>query len=315
MYPAIEPYETGHLDVGEGHSLYYELCGNPDGAPAVFLHGGPGGGLHEDMRRFFNPAHYRIILFEQRSTGRSTPYASIENNDIDRLVGDMETIRAHFGVEKWLIVGGSWGSALGLLYSVKHKERVSALILGGIFFADMEGVYWLTEEGGASEIMPEWFAPYRDFIPPEKRKDGLHRAYYEIILNGSEEEVIEAVRHAVVWDTAILTFELPVERIRHVEEHPEEYVALLKLWMHFSNNYYNAGNKRAILDGVRDMEDIPCHIIHGRFDLICPVKNAFELHQAYPGSHLHVLDKTGHTMREPNITAKLVEITDLLAEG
>ena len=312
MYPEIEPYESGHIAVGDGHSLYYELCGNPDGKPVVYVHGGPGGGVMPELRRYFDPDKYKIILFDQRGAGKSTPFGSIDNNTIEHLVADMEFLRQKLDIAQWMLVGGSWGSTLSLFYLVEYPQYVSEVALSGIFFGDTDGMHWLTEEGYVSEIMPEWFAPYRDHIPEDKRKDGLHKAYYDIILNGTDEEILEAAKQAVLWDTAILTFDLPVDRIKHVQEHPEEYLGLFKLWMHFSNNFYGPHNKKKILDGVQNLGHIPCYIIHGRFDLICPVRNAFDLHAAYPGSTLYVLEKTGHTMREPNIWAKLIEVTDSL---
>ena len=315
MYPELDPYHTDCLDVGDGHSLYFEECGNPDGVPVVYLHGGPGGGIHPDMRRFFNPDYFRIILFDQRGCGKSEPYGALENNDIEHLVEDIEKLRCHLDIDQWFVVGGSWGSTLALFYVVDYPERVMGMALSGICFGDRNGVDWLAEEGGASEIMPEWFAPYRDFIPPAKRKNGLVKAYYDIIQNGTDESVLEATKRAIMWDTAILRFELPVERIKHVEDHPEEYVALFKLWIHFSNNFYGPENKEKILNGVKGLGQIPCYIIHGRFDLICPVKSAFELHEAFPNSYLYVLEKTGHTMREPNISEKLVEVTDKWASS
>lgn len=314
MYPEIEPYETGYLNVGDGHELYYELSGNKDGAPVIYLHGGPGSGCVPAMRQFFNPQKYKIILLDQRGAGKSKPYACLENNSPKHLVADLEKLREHLDIDQWYVTGGSWGSALSMLYAIEHSEHVRGLALSGIFFADMDGVRWLTEEGYASEIMPDWFFPYRDFIPEEKRKDGLFRAYYDIIQNGTDEEILEAAKRAIAWDTSILHFELPVDRIRHVEDHPEEYLDLFKCWMHFSNNFYNADNKRRILEGVKKLGHIPCHIMHGRFDLITPVKGAFELHDAFPNSQLYVLPNTGHTMLEPLLSSKLVEVMDVMEE-
>ncbi len=313
MYPSIKPYETGFLDVGDGHALYYELSGNPDGAPAVYLHGGPGAGSHTDMRRFFDPVHYRVILFDQRGSGQSKPFASLENNSIEHLVADIEKLRNHLGIQKWLVAGGSWGSALALFYAQEYSESITALVLSGIFYGD-QGVDWLTEEGGAAAIMPEWFASYRDLIPLEKRQSGLAEAYCEIMCGGSEEEIIEAVKCFTVWDTALLYFKVNHDLIREVEEDPEKFIPLCKIFFHFVHHYYKGtANRTKILEGVRGLGHIPCHIIHGRYDLICPVKNAFELHDAFPNSEIHVLADTGHTAREPNIAEKIVELTDRMA--
>lgn len=315
MYPEIEPYETGFLDVGDGHRLYYELSGNPQGRPAVYLHGGPGGGIHPDLRRFFNPAHYKIVLFDQRGAGKSKPFAATESNTIQHLVGDMEKIRRHLGIGQWLVVGGSWGSTLALFYVLDHADAVSGLIVSGISFADKRGANWLTEEGGASEIMPEWFAPYRDHIPPEKRGGGLAEAYHQIMQTGTPEEVLEATRLFTVWDTAILHFDFPADRIREVESDPGRFIPLTKIFLHFVHHYYRDENRTRILEGVRGLGHVSCFIVHGRFDLICPARQAYELHRAFPGSELFMLHATGHTTREPNIAGKIVELTDRLAEG
>jgi proline iminopeptidase len=313
MYAPIDPYETGLIDVDGGHTLYWETSGNPQGIPAVFLHGGPGGGIHPDMRRFFDPARYRIILFDQRGCGKSTPFASLENNDIDHLVDDVETIRKSLGVKKWLVSGSSWGSTLSLLYAIKYPETVAGLVVSGIFFADKKGANWLAEEGGASEMFdPKWFSQYRDFIPPDKRKQGLIAAYDQIMKTGSESEIIEAAKCFTLWDTAIIAYDLPVERLRVVENDPKQFVPLCRSFFHFANTLYTDDNKTKILDGVKKLPSIPFHIIHGQWDLICPVKNAFNLHSSYPSSVLHILPNTGHTIREPHASKKMVEITENL---
>lgn len=308
-----ELFDTGFLDVGDGHRLYYEQSGNPAGEPALYLHGGPGGGSHPAMRGFFNQEHYRVILFDQRGAGRSTPQGSTEHNTPSDLIADIEKIRLHLGIEKWLVAGGSWGSALSLFYALAHPQRVTALVLSGIFFADQKGARWLAEEGGASEIMPEWFAPYRDFIPPEQRAGGLGAAYHRIMEGGDPAMIREAARRFALWDTAILHFDLPLERLKEVEDAPEEFIPLSKIYFHYMVHYFRDENKARILAGVRSLAHVPCDIIHGRYDLICPVRGAFELHQAFPGSRLHILDKTGHTAREPAIAAKILEVTNSLA--
>lgn len=314
MYPFIEPYETNHLDVGDGHKLFYELSGNPEGRPIVYLHGGPGSGSNPDMRRFFNPDHYKIIVFDQRGAGQSTPFARLQDNNMRNVIDDLERLRKHLGVKKWSMTGNSWGTALALLYSLDYAEYIESMILSGISFADMDGVKWLTEEGGASEIMPEWFFPYQNFIPEKDRKNGLYHAYYDIIANRSnEEEILEATKRFTMWDMALLKFDVPYDLIREVEEHPENYVALTRIFFHFVENDYSNDNKARIIEGVKKLDHIKCHIIHGRYDLICPVRNAFELHYAFPASQLHVLHATGHTTREPEIARKIVEITDSIA--
>ena len=310
MYPSIEPYETGFLDVGEGHRLYYEVSGNPDGRTAVFLHGGPGGGSHAEMRRLFHPEDYRIILFDQRGAGKSTPAACTAHNSIEALVEDMERLRGHLRVDQWLVAGGSWGSTLALFYSLRYPESVRALVLTGIFLAGAQEARWLAEEGGASEMMPEWFAPYRDFIPPAHRKNGLAAAYDTILRTGTEEEILEAVRLFTVWDTALLYFDVPQDRIEEVNSNPRLFVPLVKIYFHFMIHYFRDQNRTDILEGVKKLGHIPCFIVQGRHDLICPARQAYDLHKAFPNSELHMLHGTGHTTREPDISRKVVEITN-----
>ncbi|MCB9989242.1 MAG: prolyl aminopeptidase [Rhodospirillales bacterium] len=314
MYPSIDPYKTEMLPVGDGHVLYVEQCGNPAGIPAVFIHGGPGGGSHPDMRRFFDPERYRIVVYDQRACGQSTPFGTVENVTPDILVDDLDRIRAHLGGDQWVIAASSWGSALSLKYAIKYPERVRGMTISGVFFMDRRGVEWFTEEGGASNIRPEWFGAYRDLIPPDKRKGGLTEAYCDLMETGADEEIREAARRFDAWDTSILYFEPNLERISEVEAGLEKSIPLTKNFFYFVRHYYRDENRAQILDGVKNLGHIPCFIVHGRYDLICPVKNAFDLHEVYPGSTLFVMDKTGHTARDPNIANKMAEITDKLAE-
>lgn len=313
MYPYIYPYESGHMDTGEGHELYYELCGNPEGKPVVYVHGGPGAGSQPDMRRLFNPDIYKIIIFDQRGAGKSKPFASLENNTMQHLIDDLERLRNFLEIDKWLVTGWSFGTALSLLYTLQHKDKVAGLVLLGLSFADPEGVAWLTEEGGASELMPEWFAPYRDFIPEDKRVHGLAKAYYEIYRSGTDKEKLEATRRFTLWDMSLLYFDVPFDRIRDVEVNPESFMALARIFFHFVEHEYKPENKDRILKGVESLGDIPCHIIHGRHDLICPVARSYELYKAYPGSELHVFHGTGHTSREPVLARAVADITDGMA--
>lgn len=313
MYPEIEPYSTGFLNVGDGHTLYYEECGNPEGTPLVFLHGGPGGGINPTLRRFFNPEKCRIILFDQRGAGKSTPYASIEHNSIERLISDIEQLRQTLCINKWIVYGISWGSALAQLYTVAHPERVTTLILCGTSFADKTGVSWLTEENGASELMPEWFEPYRNFIPETSRaQKTLLQAYTEIVLNPNEDEQTkkEAVKRFMVWDTALLSFEPPYELIKEIENKPEDWIALCTLFLYFATHHYRDENKEIIFNAAQNLGHIPCHIIHGRYDLICPVKKAFDLHKNWKNSTLYIVEKAGHRMVDEPTATKIIEVTD-----
>lgn len=316
MYPALEPYAEGHLDVGDGHNLHYELCGNPQGIPAVFLHGGPGAGVHPDLRRLFDPERYKVVLFDQRGCGKSTPWASVENNTIEKLVDDVDKVRRELGIARWMVTGASWGSTLSLLYAIKYPQAVAHTVLSGIFYGDREGAAWLAEEGGASAMMPpEWFDSYRDFIPEDKRRNGLIAAYDAVMSGGTEAEKIEAARRFVVWDRSIIKYDVPMDLIQEVYDDPKKFVPMTRAFFHFASHYYTDANKQDILDGVKALAHIPCAIIHGRFDLICPVRNAYDLHAAWPGSTLDVLPQTGHTLREPLAARKFIEITDRIAGG
>ncbi len=316
MYPEIKPYDSGYLDVGDGHRLYYEQCGNPQGKPALFLHGGPGGGTSPDCRRLFDPRKYRIILFDQRGCGRSQPFASIANNTISDIIGDIERLRHFMAVEKWMIVGGSWGSALAMLYAGRHYEAVSGIVVSGVSLADLEGVNWFVEEGGASRLMPDWFAPYRDFIPPENRHHGLAKAYYDILVNGADndEMTIRAAKIFDVWDTSLLRHNVRHDMIQDIRDNPEASLALARIFYHFVLHEYKAGNRWRILDGARNLAHIPCEIVHGRYDLICPAENAWALHHAYPGSVLTIIQDGGHSILDPGLSQKVIEITDRWAE-
>lgn len=315
MHSLYDPYNSGFLDVGDGHELYYEECGNPDGKPVVFLHGGPGGGFRIESRGLFNPELYRIVLFDQRGAGRSKPFASIKANTISNLVQDIDRIRDHLNIEKWMVVGGSWGSALALLYAIDHVERVTELIVSGISLADPEGANWFVEEGGASRLMPDWFAPYRDFIPPENRLQGLAKAYYDIMMHGDDDDahVITAAKRFDIWDTSLLRHNVQRDLIQEIRDNPEDSLALARIFFHFLLHEYKHGNKWKILDGVKKLGHIPCQIVHGRYDLICPAENAWALHQAYPGSRLDIIQDGGHSILDPGLSDKVIETTDLWA--
>lgn len=317
MYPITEPYNSGYLYVGDDHELYYEECGNPDGKPAVFLHGGPGGGFRIESRGLFNPDKYRVVLFDQRGSGRSRPFASIKANTISHLVTDMEKLRHHLEIDKWLVVGGSWGSALALLYTMDYPDRVSELIVTGTSLADPMGVNWFVEEGGASRLMPDWFAPYRDFIPPEDRVHGLAKAYYNILVYGKDNDkrVITAAKRFDIWDTSLLRHNVRDDLIQEIRDNPAESLALARIFFHFVLHEYKNGNKWKILDGVRGMKHIPCQIVHGRYDLICPAENAWELHKAHPNSELTIIPNGGHSILDPGLSDRVIEITDLWAGG
>lgn len=303
------------LDVGQGHKLYYEVSGNPDGIPAVFLHGGPGGGMNPLMRDYFDPDKYKVILFDQRGCGKSTPANQLENNNIEELVEDVERLRIHLGIDKWVVLGASWGSALAMLYAGKYPHAISSLILSGIFFADARGRDYLAEEGGASRYQPDLFAHYRDLIPPEKRKHGLVKAYYDIMMNGTEDDRMEATRRFVLYDLLLLRDIVPENEIADIKAHPEKSYPLCRIYFHFAANFFDDANRVKILETANRLSaaGLKCAIFHGRKDYICPVSDARELHRAYPGSALHILPNLWHSMRNPGYKQAVLSHTDKLA--
>ena len=309
LYPAIEPYDTGHIRVSDVHQLYYEQCGNPNGKPVVFLHGGPGAGLDPDYRRFFDPEAYRVILFDQRGAGRSIPHASLDDNTTWHLVQDMEHIREHFGVEQWLVFGGSWGSTLSLAYAETHPERVSGLVLRGIFLCRPQEIRWFYEEGhGASAIFPETWEQYVSLIPEAERGDMI-RAYYERLTSDDEAVRREAAYAWSIWEASALKL-LPDQKTIDEFTEPEMAIALARIECHYFayNCFFETDNY--LLEHIDRIRHIPAVIVHGRYDIICPVMNAWDLHRAWPEASLKIIPDAGHASLEPGIASALVEATD-----
>ncbi len=309
LYNEIEPYDSGHIKVSNIHELYYEQCGNPNGKPVVFLHGGPGAGLIPDYRRFFDPDAYRIILFEQRGAGRSRPHASLDDNTTWHLIQDVETIREHFGVEQWLVFGGSWGSTLALAYAEKHPERVRGLVLRGIFLCRPEEISWFYEESqGASAIFPEGWEKYVAIIP-ESERDDMIRAYYRRLTSADQRVKLEAAQAWSTWEASALKL-LPDQSVIDDFSEPEMAIALARIECHyFVNNCFFETNNY-LLENVDRIRHIPAVIVHGRYDIVCPVMNAWDLHKAWPEAELKIIPDAGHAATEPGIAAALVEATD-----
>jgi len=309
LYPAIEPYDSGHIRVSDVHQLYYEQCGNPNGKPVVFLHGGPGAGLDPDYRRFFDPAAYRVILFDQRGAGRSIPHASLDDNSTWHLVQDIEHIREHFGVEQWLVFGGSWGSTLSLTYAETHPERVSGLVLRGIFLCRPQEIRWFYEEGqGASAIFPETWEQYVRIIPEAERGDMIG-AYYARLTSADEAVRREAAYAWSIWEASALKL-LPDQKVIDEFTEPEMAIALARIECHYfvNNCFFETDNY--LLDHIDRIRHIPAVIVHGRYDVICPVMNAWDLHRAWPEASLRIIPDAGHASTEPGIASALVEATD-----
>ncbi|MBU6417395.1 MAG: prolyl aminopeptidase [Xanthomonadaceae bacterium] len=311
LYPEIEPHRREHLAVDARHTLYVEECGNPDGLPVVFLHGGPGAGLSPYHRCFFDPARWRVVLFDQRGAGRSTPFADLTDNTTQDLVADIEKIREHLGIERWLVFGGSWGSTLALAYAEIHPERVTGLVLRGIFLAREEELRWFNEmDGGARCIFPERWARFRDFIP-EAERGNMIEAYWRRLDSNDEAMQLAAARAWSAWEGGSTTLVHDPDAPGDFDE-PHKAVSLARLEAHYFRHgmFLEPGQLLRVIDRIRH---IPAVIVHGRYDIICPVKTAFELHQAWPEAEFHIV-LAGHSASDPAIVDKLVEATDRFAD-
>jgi len=309
LYDAIEPYESGHLRVSPVHELYYEQCGNPNGKPVVFLHGGPGAGLNPDYRRFFDPQAYRVILFDQRGAGKSRPHASLDDNTTWDLVQYIERLREHFGVEKWQVFGGSWGSTLALAYAVTHPERVTELVLRGIFLGRRKEIRWLYEDSqGASSIMPDTWEEYVRIIPEAERSD-LIRAYYRRLTDDNHAVRMEAARAWSIWEASALKLIQDQSLIDDFSE-PEKALALARTECHYFINSCFFVSDNYLLEHIERIRHIPAVLVHGRYDVLCPTANAWDLHRAWPEATLKIIPDAGHSVTEPGIADALVQATD-----
>jgi proline iminopeptidase len=307
LYPEIEPYDSGMLAVDSRHRLYYEQCGNPDGKPVVLLHGGPGAGCSTKMRRFHDPARYRIVLFDQRGAGRSTPHADLADNTTWDLVADIERLRAHLGIERWQAFGGSWGSTLALAYAEAHPRRVAELVLRGIFMLRRWELAWFYQEG-ASRLYPDAWEQYLAAIPEVERGD-LISAYHRRLTSTDEATRLSAARAWSVWE-ASTSLLVPDEAF--IDGHRDPHFALS--FARIESHYFVHGGffdvEQQLLRDAHRLHGIPGVIVHGRYDVVCPLQNAWDLHRAWPQSRLVVSPTAGHSAFEPENTAALVEATD-----
>ena len=311
LYPPIEPYETGMLDVGDGHSLYWELCGNPDGKPVVFLHGGPGGGSSPDHRSQFDPDRYKILVFDQRGCGKSTPYASLDANTTWHLVDDVEKLRTEVAkVEKWMVFGGSWGSTLAIAYAQKYPDRVTELVLRGIFLFDQYELDWLYKEGGASAIYPDAWDEFVSMIPEDERGD-MVAAYRKRLTSDDPEVRTKAAQAFSRWEGATVTL-LPNPHVMEEFGEPEKAVAMGRIENHYM---FNKGwlEEGELLRGAEKLRGIPGVIVQGRHDSCTPPKAAWALKKAWPEVELNIVPDGGHLFNEPGILDGLVRATDRFA--
>jgi proline iminopeptidase len=310
LYPEIHPYVTHTLAVEHPHELYIEECGNPNGVPMLFVHGGPGAGCEDYHRRFFDPELYRIILFDQRGCGRSTPHAALEGNTTQALVADMEAIRTHLDIEQWLLFGGSWGSTLSLVYAETHPERVKGLVLRGIFLCRPHEIQWFYQEG-ASRIFPDLWQEYLAPIPEAERGDLLH-AYHWRLTGEDELHRMAAAKAWSLWEGRTST----LRGSEAVEGHfgnPFTALSLARIESHyFVNDSFLEPEQ--ILNNAERLQDIPGIIVQGRYDVVCPAESAWQLHQAWPKSRLHIIADAGHSAAEPGTIDALVRATIAMGE-
>jgi len=316
MYPDIEPYKTSFMRTKDGlHELYVEECGNPNGKPALFLHGGPAAGIAPWNRRIFDPKKYRIILLDQRGAGHSRPNASLECNTTWHLVDDLEQLREYVGVERWhVIYGGSWGSTLALAYAQKNATRVSAMVLRGIFLFDHEDMAWLFEDGGVSEFFPDKFERYKSIIPQGER-GSLINAYYRRLTSDNEKLRLQAAAHFIEWEASISKVRaMPAEVLKQELSNPEYILPFARAETHYFVHGGWFERPRQLLDDCKCIEHIPCFIVHGRYDCVCRPKMAWELHKRLPLSELHYADTSGHSGNEPNTLSATIRALDKFAE-
>ena len=309
LYPPIEPYETGRIEVGDGHVLYWERCGTRGAKPVVFLHGGPGAGCSEAHRRQFDPARYDILLFDQRGCGRSTPHASLEANTTWHLVADIERLREMLGHERWMVFGGSWGSTLALAYAQTHKDRVTELVLRGIFTFRQSELDWLYRQG-ASEIFPDKWEAFLDPIPQEERGD-LVAAYHRRLTSDDPAERLAAAKAWSKWEAETVTL-LPSPEVIDTHTSDDFAIAIARIENHYMRNlgWLEEG---ALIRDAANLRDIPAVIVQGRYDCCTPPVTAWDLHKAWPEAELVIVPDGGHLFNEPGVLDGLIRATDKFA--
>lgn len=310
LYPPIKPYNCFHLPVGDQHALYVEESGNINGIPVLFIHGGPGAGSSDNDRRFFDPEKYRIVLYDQRGAGRSTPHAALNHNTSQHLVADIERIREHLSIERWVLFGCSWGSTLSLLYAQEHVERVMGMVLRGIFLCRQKDLDWFYQYG-ANQIFPDYWQQLIEPLPLGKR-DNIIAAYYELLTGDNELAKMNAAKHWALWEGQCATLRQS-HSVIDTFSNIHLALSLARIETHyFINKAFITENQ--ILDNMRKLAEIPATIIHGRYDVICALDNAIALQQRWPGAGLHIIREAGHASRDPGILDALVKATDDMAK-
>lgn len=310
LYPPIEPHRTGRLRVSERHDIYFEESGNPEGKPVVFLHGGPGGGTDPKQRRFFDPAKYRIVLFDQRGCGKSTPHASLEDNTTWHLVSDIESLRTELGIDRWQVFGGSWGSTLALAYAEKHPERVTELVLRGIFLLSERELRWFYQ-WGTSELFPDAWEKYVEPIPLAERGD-IMLAYHRRLTSDDPEVRTPAARAWSIWEAATSYLHVNAEYVARAGE-DDFSLAFARIESHYFVNKGFFEKESQLIEDVGRIRHIPTVIVQGRYDVVCPMVTAWELSRAFPEADLRVVPDAGHSAFEPGNVHELVLATDRFA--
>ncbi|MCD8563252.1 MAG: prolyl aminopeptidase [Alphaproteobacteria bacterium] len=307
LFPLLTPYSSGFLAVDATHNLYWEQSGNPDGVPVVLVHGGPGAGATPTHRRFFDPDHYRIIIFDQRGAGRSTPLGSLENNTTEHLISDMEALRAHLRIERWHLFGGSWGSTLSMAYAARHPQHCISLILRGIFLCEQDEIDWFLY--GMRHIFPEAWEQFAHFLPEEEQDDILN-AYYKYLTG---DDLTLKMNAAIAWTLyeGACSSLLPNFETITTEEQKQHALALSRIECHYFINEVRGGTlMKSLLHDLDILRKIPATIIQGRYDLICPIRTAYKLHQLWPEADYVVVPDAGHSALDPSLRSRLIEATE-----
>jgi proline iminopeptidase len=307
LYPEIEPFNTGTLQVSNLHTLYYEECGNPNGQPIVFLHGGPGGGIQADYRRYFNPEKWRVILFDQRGCGKSRPFAELKENTTWDLVADINKLKSHLSIEKWAVFGGSWGSTLALSYSQTHPQDVTGLFLRGIFLLRKKEINWFYQEG-ASKIFPDAWEKYLAPIPENERGD-IVSAYFKRLTSEDKEVRANAAKAWSVWEASTSKLEQDKSLMEDFNE-GQFADAFARIECHYFTNKGFFDDENQLLNNIDKIQDIPTVIVQGRYDVVCPAESAWELHNAFPKAELKIIELAGHSLSETGIANFLIDRLD-----
>ena len=311
LYPEIEPYNQFDLKVSDLHTIHVEESGNINGKPVIFLHGGPGGGIEPVYRQYFNPEKWRIIVFDQRGCGQSTPHAELQENTTWDLIADIEKIRQHLEIDKWVVFGGSWGSTLSLSYAITHPDRCKALVLRGIFMIRKKEINWFYQDG-TSNIYPDAWEHYLRPIPEDERHD-LVAAYYKRLTSNDDSVRIEAAKAWSIWEASTSKLIQSEESI-HAFEDAKVAEAFARIECHYFTNRGFFDTDEWLLENVDKIRHIPTVIVQGRYDVVCPMISAWELHRAFPEADFEIVQDAGHSMTEKGIAAKLVEYTDKFSE-